>query len=130
MNKVEILFRPTPVEYGMTEMQKECLGFITDYYLEKSIPPSFDEIKSALGLRSKSGVHRLIVALEERGKICRLPNRARSVKPVFEEDISLRLPAELRIILEERASFHKESLEMAALRVFRDHFFPALRGVS
>lgn len=113
-------------QYGMTEMQKECLGFITDYFLERSVSPSFDDIKTALGLKSKSGVHRLVTALEERGKIRRLPNRARSIEPVFDEVLSLRLPGELHLILRERAAQRRESLDSAALRVFRDHFFPAL----
>jgi repressor LexA len=47
---------------------------------ESGVPPSFDEMKDALDLRSKSGIHRLIIALEERGFIRRLPNRARALE--------------------------------------------------
>jgi repressor LexA len=49
---------------------------------ESGVPPSFDEMKDALDLRSKSGIHRLITALEERGFIRRLPNRARAVEVI------------------------------------------------
>src|SRR5205807_3441392 len=49
---------------------------------EAGVPPSFDEMKDALDLRSKSGIHRLITALEERGFIRRLPNRARAIEVI------------------------------------------------
>ena len=51
-----------------------------DWLKEAGIPPSFDEMKDALNLASKSGIHRLITALEERGFIRRLPNRARALE--------------------------------------------------
>src|SRR5438128_2614383 len=53
-----------------------------DELKESGIPPSFDEMKDALDLRSKSGIHRLITALEERGFIRRLPNRARAIEVI------------------------------------------------
>jgi repressor LexA len=56
--------------------------FIHERMKESGIPPSFDEMKDALDLRSKSGIHRLITALEERGFIRRLPNRARALEVV------------------------------------------------
>src|SRR5690606_36437215 len=58
------------------------LMFIHERMKETGIPPSFDEMKDALDLRSKSGIHRLITALEERGFIRRLPNRARALEVV------------------------------------------------
>ena len=54
--------------------------FINERLKESGIPPSFDEMKDALDLRSKSGIHRLITALEERGFLRRLPNRARALE--------------------------------------------------
>ena len=60
----------------LTRKQHELLMFIHERMKEAGIPPSFDEMKDALDLRSKSGIHRLITALEERGFIRRLPNRA------------------------------------------------------
>ena len=64
----------------LTRKQLELLRFIHERLKESGVPPSFDEMKDALDLRSKSGIHRLIMALEERGFIRRLPNRARAVK--------------------------------------------------
>jgi repressor LexA len=66
----------------LTRKQHELLMFIHDRMKETGIPPSFDEMKDALDLRSKSGIHRLITALEERGFIRRLPNRARALEVI------------------------------------------------
>jgi repressor LexA len=64
----------------LTAKQRELLLFIDDRLKESGISPSFDEMREALDLKSKSGVHRLISALEERGFIRRLPNRARALE--------------------------------------------------
>jgi repressor LexA len=64
----------------LTTKQKELLTFINARLQDTGIPPSFDEMKEALALQSKSGVHRLIIALEERGFIRRLPHRARAIE--------------------------------------------------
>jgi repressor LexA len=66
----------------LTRKQFELLRFIHERLKESGVPPSFDEMKDALDLRSKSGIHRLITALEERGFIRRLPNRARAVEVI------------------------------------------------
>ena len=66
----------------LTTKQKELLVFINARLQETGVPPSFDEMKEALGLQSKSGVHRLIIALEERGFIRRLPHRARAIEVI------------------------------------------------
>src|SRR5512144_2409656 len=66
----------------LTRKQFELLRFIHERLKEAGVPPSFDEMKDALDLRSKSGIHRLIMALEERGFIRRLPNRARAIEVV------------------------------------------------
>ncbi len=66
----------------LTRKQHELLLFIHERLKESGIPPSFDEMKDALDLASKSGIHRLITALEERGFIRRLPNRARALEVV------------------------------------------------
>jgi repressor LexA len=66
----------------LTKKQSELLRFIHERLKETGVPPSFDEMKDALDLRSKSGIHRLILALEERGFIRRLPNRARALEVV------------------------------------------------
>ena len=64
----------------LTSKQKELLMFIHERLKETGVPPSFDEMKETLDLKSKSGIHRLISALEERGFIRRLPNRARALE--------------------------------------------------
>src|SRR3954449_9089953 len=66
----------------LTAKQRELLLFIDDRLKADGISPSFDEMREALELKSKSGVHRLISALEERGFIRRLPNRARALEVV------------------------------------------------
>ncbi len=66
----------------LTRKQHELLRFIHERLREAGVPPSFDEMKDALDLKSKSGVHRLIMALEERGFIRRLPNRARALEVI------------------------------------------------
>ncbi|HEY2183548.1 MAG TPA: transcriptional repressor LexA [Xanthobacteraceae bacterium] len=66
----------------LTRKQAELLRFIHERLKETGVPPSFDEMKDALDLRSKSGIHRLIMALEERGFIRRLPNRARALEVI------------------------------------------------
>ena len=66
----------------LTRKQHELLTFIHERLKESGVPPSFDEMKEALDLRSKSGIHRLITALEERGFIRRLAHRARALEIV------------------------------------------------
>ena len=62
----------------LTRKQYDLLHFIHERLQKDGVPPSFDEMKEALDLRSKSGIHRLITALEERGFIRRLAHRARA----------------------------------------------------
>ncbi len=64
----------------LTPKQKQLLLFINERIEATGVPPSFDEMKEALDLKSKSGIHRLIMALEERGFIRRLPHRARALE--------------------------------------------------
>jgi repressor LexA len=70
----------------LTAKQHELLRFIQRKLEETGISPSFEEMKDALDLKSKSGVHRLISALEERGFLRRLPNRARSLEVLREPE--------------------------------------------
>jgi repressor LexA len=77
------LYKPDPALYGavmLTPKQKQLLLFINERIEATGVPPSFDEMKEALDLKSKSGIHRLIMALEERGFIRRLPHRARALE--------------------------------------------------
>lgn len=64
----------------LTRKQRDLLLYIHEHMSEDSIAPSFEEMKDALGLKSKSGIHRMITALEERGYIERLPHRARALE--------------------------------------------------
>lgn len=66
----------------LTSKQHQLLVFIEERLAENGVSPSFDEMKDALGLKSKSGIHRLVTALEERGFIRRLPNKARALDVV------------------------------------------------
>jgi repressor LexA len=66
----------------LTRKQHELLMFIHERIKETGVSPSFDEMKNALDLASKSGIHRLITALEERGFLRRLPHRARALEVV------------------------------------------------
>ena len=66
----------------LTRKQHELIRFIQDRLEETGVSPSFEEMKDALDLKSKSGVHRLIVALEERGFLKRMPNRARALEVI------------------------------------------------
>ena len=64
----------------LTRKQSELLEYLTTHLSINDVPPSFDEMRDALGLASKSGIHRLVSGLEERGYIRRLPNRARAIE--------------------------------------------------
>ena len=88
----------------LTRKQHELLTFIQNRLEESGISPSFEEMKEALDLKSKSGVHRLISALEERGFIRRLANRARALEVIRETDTAS----------PRSASLHTASLHTAA----------------
>ena len=77
----------------LTSKQHELLSFIHDRLAATGVSPSFDEMREALDLKSKSGVHRLISALEERQFIRRLPNRARALEVVRMPEVSAPIAA-------------------------------------
>ena len=91
----------------LTRKQHELICFIQDRLSETGISPSFEEMKEALDLKSKSGVHRLISALEEREFIRRLPNRARALEV-------LRMPEREGKVVPIRSGAPAPSLPMAA----------------
>ena len=78
----------------LTVKQHELLSFIHDRLAATGVSPSFDEMREALDLKSKSGVHRLISALEERQFIRRLPNRARALEVVKMPETNVQAPAQ------------------------------------
>jgi len=73
----------------MTPRQKDLLDFIKQYQSENGVTPTYDEMKEGIDLHSKSGIHRLVSGLEERGYITRLADRARAItvhdKPILSE---------------------------------------------
>jgi repressor LexA len=81
----------------LTRKQHELIRFIQQRLEESGVSPSFEEMKEALDLKSKSGVHRLISALEERGFIRRLPNRARALEVLRQPDDVSRIVAAPRV---------------------------------
>src|SRR5881397_1950255 len=88
----------------LTRKQHELLMFIHERIKETGVSPSFDEMKEALDLASKSGIHRLITALEERGFLRRLPHRARALEV-------MRLPEEAAPGARGRAPFTPKIVE-------------------
>ncbi|RBI84993.1 repressor LexA [Rhodosalinus halophilus] len=89
----------------LTRKQLDLLRFINDRVERDGVPPSFDEMKEALDLRSKSGIHRLITALEERGFIRRLAHRARAIEIVkLPESLTQKPKGGLRVIEGDRGA--------------------------
>ncbi|MFS4438999.1 transcriptional repressor LexA [Paracoccaceae bacterium GXU_MW_L88] len=79
----------------LTKKQLELLTFIHQRMQQEGVPPSFDEMKDALDLKSKSGIHRLMTALEERGFVRRLAHRARAIEILkLPEGMNTDIPAE------------------------------------
>jgi repressor LexA len=99
----------------LTRKQHELLLYLHQHLSEEGVAPSYDEMKDALGLKSKSGIHRLITGLQERGFIRRLPHRARAVE-------ILRLPDDMPREAVAAAGF--------APRVIRGDFRTALAGTT
>jgi repressor LexA len=87
---------------GLTHKQRDCLSFIQSYTDEHGASPSFEEMKAGLGLKSKSGVHRLLDALEERGHIRRMPWRARAIEVVTANPLAGVSTADLLAEIERR----------------------------
>jgi repressor LexA len=88
----------------LTRKQLELLDFIQKRLHRDGVPPSFDEMKEALDLRSKSGIHRLITALEERGFIRRLAHRARAIEIIKMPEIQGKPGFQPRVIAGDRPS--------------------------
>ena len=75
------------IESMLTKKQKELLNYIQKFQSKNGVTPSYEEMKSALNLKSKSGIHRLILALEERGFVKRLAHKARALE-IIKDGIS------------------------------------------
>jgi len=98
----------------LTRKQLQLLDFINKRMERDGVPPSFDEMKDALDLRSKSGIHRLITALEERGFIRRLPHRARALEIVKLPDAMGKQGFVPRVIEGDKAEPPKRAMPVAA----------------
>ncbi|MBC7141688.1 MAG: transcriptional repressor LexA [Rhodobacteraceae bacterium] len=96
----------------LTRKQLELLDFIQKRVARDGVPPSFDEMKDALDLRSKSGIHRLITALEERGFIRRLAHRARAIEIVKLPDAMERPGFSPRVIEGDRAAAPRGAMQI------------------
>lgn len=68
------------MQYGLTRNQLKCLKFIKNYIAKKTISPSYEEIKKAVGLKTKNSIHHYINRLEERGWLTRIRGKARSIR--------------------------------------------------
>lgn len=100
-----------------TNKQKELLDFLSQSIGRTGVCPSYDDMRRHLGLHSKSGVHRLITGLEERGLIRRLPHRARAIEIVEGGgDRAEALRAKLLEIIGQEAPSLSASLSVATLR--------------
>ncbi len=98
----------------LTRKQLQLLDFINKRMERDGVPPSFDEMKDALDLRSKSGIHRLITALEERGFIRRLPHRARALEIVKLPDAMSKQGFVPRVIEGDKAEPPKRAMPVEA----------------
>src|SRR3981081_975383 len=107
----------------LTKKQKELLMFINHRLAHDGVSPSFEEMNEALGLKSKSGVHRLITGLEERGFIRRLAHRARALEVA-------RLPENMAPNPAQAAAKEAASRPGFAPTVIRGDFGGALPGAS
>src|SRR5947209_12773434 len=113
----------------LTAKRRELLLFIDNRLKESGISPSFDEMREALDLKSKSGVHRLISALEERGFIRRLPNRARALEVLKLPDV--RPPATVTAIRPAVAAPANDTMELIlAGRIAAGTPIEALQGTE
>ncbi|MBK18947.1 MAG: repressor LexA [Rhodospirillaceae bacterium] len=100
----------------LTKKQHDLLQFIDKHLKTRGVSPSFDEMKDALGLKSKSGIHRLITGLEERGFIRRLPHRARALE-VLQLPQNLKQPENINSGFKPNViegGFQKETLESSS----------------
>ena len=105
----------------LTRKQQELLVFINERLGQGGVSPSFDEMKEALGLKSKSGIHRLITGLEERGFIRRFPHRARALEVI-------RLPEGLPVVDDEEDLEETPPPPRFKPNVIRGDFTGALPG--
>ena len=114
----------------LTRKQHELLGFIDRHLKQTGFSPSFDEMKDALNLRSKSGIHRLISALEERGFLSRRHHRARALEVLrLPEQPAVENGLQPGMAMEAEADASGEAASSFSPNVIRGDFSPRLAGV-
>ncbi|HWV44091.1 LexA family protein [Pseudorhodoplanes sp.] len=107
---------------GLTRKQAQALQFIRSFIAERDYPPSIAEITAGLGLKSRGGVTRLVVALEERGYIRRIPRRARAIELVENDDDLVRLsPHVSRFIADYAARTRSPSKDAAVNELLAEY---------
>ena len=94
----------------LTKRQYQLLILIEDHLKKNGVPPSFEEMKHELGLKSKSGIHRLISGLEERGFIRRLPNKARALEVLRLPDNQNIVPLSVKSLMKNQTTYCFSSL--------------------
>jgi SOS-response transcriptional repressor LexA len=106
---------------GMTRRQSDCLAFIKAFIVERSIPPTFEEIADGLQLKSKSSVERLVGGLEGRNLIRRIPGRARAIEIVTPENMqAVLLNSEIYSLVRAYAWSQRIGLDCAANELLRN----------
>lgn len=106
---------------GLTQRQQQCLDFLRSYHAEHGIVPSHGEISAELKMYSKSGVVRLLAALEQRGHIRRTPRKARAIEFINPETMrAVLLSAEVFRLVQAYAASQKISVDCAASELLRD----------
>ena len=105
---------------GLTARQNSCLMFIRQYRQANGIAPSYEEIGRAMNLKAKSGITRLLDALEERGAIRRLKNRARAIEVIDRSAVAISITPDLSEPLARYAEAENISIETAVNQFIRD----------
>ena len=112
---------------GLTPQQSRCLAVIKAYIAEHDISPSFEEIGAALGLRSKSDIHRLVTGLVQRGYIDYVRYRARSIR-ILDDQITVKVTPEQLTFLREQAAEIGEPIEALHAAIIENWISEATGG--
>lgn len=103
------------MKLGLTPEQSRLLAYISEFSEQEGHSPSYEQMKRAMGLASKSGINRLVVALEERGAIVRLPNHSRAISVIdrsnLPRDLEQRISTYCRTVGITRPAFDQRAAE-------------------
>lgn len=105
---------------GLTQRQQECLDFIKATIAARDYPPTYDEIAKSLDLHSRSGVQRIVMGLESRGLIRRIPGKARAIEVVDPSSMrAVMLSGEVFRLVQAYAASERISVDVAASELLR-----------